>query len=77
VNVCSYGAAFYSPVTARPRPATILDVAEIKAALPQKNPRAEYTLGVVRSLLPHLGFWTWRQVSGDTVPPSLAYLNAI
>ena len=33
-----------------------LDVAEIKAASPQKKPQAGYTLGAVWSLLPHLGF---------------------
>jgi hypothetical protein len=38
----------------------------------KKNPQAGYTLGVVRSLLPHLGFWAGRQYRGMGVPPDLA-----
>jgi len=58
-------------VAEKPRPGNKLDVVEIKATSPQKKSQAGYTLGVVRSLLPHLGFWAGRQVSGDGVPPNL------
>src|SRR5271156_4184940 len=54
----------------RPPTATILDMVEIKATAPQKKPQAGYTLGVIRSLLPHLGFWAGRQVSGDVCRPT-------